>query len=348
MRAPGMTWFKMPLFPWTLYGTAWIQILATPILAVTLMLIAGERLLNIGFFDPSLGGDPILYQHLFWIYSHPAVYIMILPAMGAISEIIPTFSNKSIFGYKVIVISTLAIAFVGYFVWGHHMFTSGMSGTALYTFSILTFLVAIPSAIKVFNWVSTMHKASIQLDPPFFWAVSFLFVFMIGGLSGLALGALSVNVHLHDTAFVVAHFHYIVFGGTGFAFMGAIHYWFPKMWGRMYNTRMATTGWIFFFIGFNTLYLPMFFLGVAGMPRRYYDYVDRFHGPNIISTIGSWVLFTGLMIIIVNLIHAAKNGPVASKDPWGGKTLEWTVDSPPTFENFEEIPVVEKGPYDYR
>ncbi|SMO70426.1 cytochrome c oxidase subunit 1 [Saccharicrinis carchari] len=348
MRAPGMTWFKMPLFPWTLYGTSWIQILATPILAVTLMLIAGERLFNIGFFDPALGGDPILYQHLFWIYSHPAVYIMILPAMGAISEIIPTFANKSIFGYKVIVLSTLAIAFVGYFVWGHHMFTSGMSGTALYTFSILTFLVAIPSAIKVFNWVSTMHKASIQLEPPFFWAASFLFVFMIGGLSGLALGALSVNVHLHDTAFVVAHFHYIVFGGTGFAFIGAIHYWFPKMWGRMYNARMATTGWIFFFIGFNALYLPMFFLGVAGMPRRYYDYVDRFHGPNIISTIGSWVLFTGLAIIIFNLIHAAKNGPRASKDPWGGKTLEWTVDSPPTVENYEEIPLVEKGPYDYR
>ncbi len=348
MRAPGMTWFKMPLFPWTLYGTGWIQILATPIVGITLLMVVGERVLNIGFFDPALGGDPILYQHLFWIYSHPAVYIMILPAMGAISEIIPTFANKSIFGYKVIVISTLAIAFVGYFVWGHHMFTSGMSGTALYTFSILTFLVAIPSAIKVFNWVSTLHKASIQLEPPFFWAASFLFIFMIGGLSGLALGALSVNVHLHDTAFVVAHFHYIVFGGVGFAFMGAIHYWFPKIWGRMYNKNLATTGWIMFFIGFNTLYLPMFFLGVAGMPRRYYDYVERFHGPNIVSTIGSWVLFIGLFIIIYNLIRSAKKGPIASKNPWGGRTLEWTVDSPPTLENFEEIPFVEKGPYDYR
>ncbi|WP_066632521.1 cytochrome c oxidase subunit I [Labilibacter marinus] len=347
LRAPGMTWFKMPLFPWTLYGTSWIQILATPIVGITLLMIVGERLLNIGFFDPALGGDPILYQHLFWIYSHPAVYIMILPAMGAISEIIPTFANKSIFGYKAIVISTLAIAFVGYFVWGHHMFTSGMSGTALYTFSFLTFLVAIPSAIKVFNWVSTLHKASIQLETPFFWAASFLFVFMIGGLSGLALGALSVNVHLHDTAFVVAHFHFIVFGGVGFAFMGAIHYWFPKIWGRMYNARLATTGWIMFFIGFNTLYLPMFFLGISGMPRRYYDYVERFHGPNIVSTIGSWVLFIGLFVIIFNLIRSAKKGPIAPKNPWGGKTLEWTVDSPPTLENFEEIPVVEKGPYDY-
>ncbi len=348
MRAPGMTWFKMPLFPWTLYGTGWIQILATPIVGITLLMIVGERVLNIGFFDPALGGDPILYQHLFWIYSHPAVYIMILPAMGAISEIIPTFANKSIFGYKAIVLSTLAIAFVGYFVWGHHMFTSGMSGTALYTFSLLTFIVAIPSAIKVFNWVSTLHKASIQLEAPFFWAASFLFVFMIGGLSGIALGALTTNIHLHDTAFVVAHFHFIVFGGVGFAFMGAIHYWFPKIWGRMYNARLATTGWMIFFIGFCTLYLPMFFLGFSGMPRRYYDYVEEFHGPNVVSTIGSWVLALGLIIILYNLIRSATKGEVATKNPWGGRTLEWTVDSPPSLENFDEIPVVTRSPYDYR
>ncbi|HKK11175.1 MAG TPA: cbb3-type cytochrome c oxidase subunit I [Bacteroidales bacterium] len=347
MRAPGMGWFKMPLFPWTLYGTAWIQLLATPVVGITLLMVVAERVLQIGFFDPALGGDPVLYQHLFWIYSHPAVYIMILPAMGAISEIIPTFARKSIFGYKAIVASTMAIAFVGYFVWGHHMFTSGMSGTALYTFSILTFLVAIPSAIKVFNWVSTLHKASIHSSVPFFWAISFIFVFMIGGLSGLVLGALATNVHLHDTAFVVAHFHFIVFGGTGFAFMAAIHYWFPKFYGRMYDKAWAKIGWVVFVIGFLSLYLPMFYLGIAGMPRRYYDYLPEFHGPNILSSLGAFVMITGLVIIITNLVRSARNGEIASKDPWKGRTLEWTVDSPPSLENFDEIPEVVHGPYDY-
>jgi cytochrome c oxidase subunit 1 len=348
MRAPGMTWMKMPLFPWALYGTAWIQLLATPIIGITLLMTVGERLFNIGFFDPALGGDPILYQHLFWIYSHPAVYVMILPAMGAISEILPTFAQKTIFGYKAIIFSTLAIAFVGYFVWGHHMFTSGMSGTALYVFSILTFLVAIPSGIKVFNWVSTIYKGSINLKTPFYWAVSFIFVFMIGGLTGLVLGALATNVHVHDTHFVVAHFHFIVFGGVGFAFMGAIHYWFPKMYGRMYDETWANMGWLIFFIGFNTLYLPMFYLGIAGMPRRYFDYMPQFHGGNIISSFGAIIMITGLLIIITNLVRSARFGPISTeRNPWNGKTLEWTVESPPSLENFEEIPVIEKGPYEY-
>ncbi len=347
MRAPGMSWFKMPLFPWSLYATAWIQVIATPIVGVTLLMIIAERTLNIGFFNPALGGDPILYQHLFWIYSHPAVYIMILPAMGAISEIIPTFSRKTIFGYKAIIASTVAIAFVGYFVWGHHMFTSGMSGVALYTFSILTFLVAIPSAIKVFNWVSTMHKASINLQTPFYWAVSFIFVFMIGGFSGLVLGALSTNVHLHDTHFVVAHFHFIVFGGTGFAFFGAMHYWFPKVFGRQYDAGWANIGWLTFFIGFVTLYGPMFYLGIAGMPRRYYDYVEVFHGGNIISSFGAIILIAGAGIIIANLVKSAIYGEEAKQNPWGGITLEWQVPSPPPLENFDEIPHITKGPYDY-
>lgn len=349
MRAPGLTWFKLPMFVWTLYGTAWIQILATPVVGITLLLTAMERLLGVGIFDPAKGGDPILYQHLFWIYSHPAVYIMILPAMGAISEIIPVFSRKTLFGYKPLVLSTLAIALVGYFVWGHHMFTSGMSGTALYAFSFLTFLVAIPSAIKVFNWVATMHKGSLILKTPFLWALSFIFVFMIGGLSGLVLGSLATNVHVHDTHFVVAHFHFIVFGGTGYAFMAALHYWFPKMFGRMYDEGWANLGWGIFFIGFLALYLPMFYLGILGMPRRYFDYLPDFHGGNILSSLGAILMVSGLLIVIANLIRSARHGKkITDKNPWGGKTLEWTVDTPPTLENFEEIPVVENYPYNYK
>jgi cytochrome c oxidase subunit 1 len=348
MRAPGMTWLRMPLFPWTLYGTGWIQLLATPVVGITLLMVAAERVLNIGFFDPALGGDPILYQHLFWIYSHPAVYIMILPAMGAISEIIPTFARKTIFGYRAIVLSTLAIAFVGYFVWGHHMFTSGMSGTALYTFSILTFLVAIPSAIKVFNWVSTMHQGSINPRIPFYWAASFIFLFMIGGLTGLVLGSLATNVHVHDTYFVVAHFHYVMFGGVGFAFFAAIHYWFPKMFGRMYNFNWARIGWLIFFIGFNTLYGPMFYLGIKGMPRRYYDYLEGFTGPHVVSSIGAIVLIIGLFIVLINLIIGARKGPKAEANPWGGSTLEWTIPSPPPTLNFDKIPEVTTGPYVYK
>lgn len=348
MRAPGMTWFKMPLFPWALYGTAWIQLLATPIVGITLIMVVLERVFQIGFFDPALGGDPILYQHLFWIYSHPAVYIMILPAMGAVSEILPTFAQKTIFGYKAIVVSTIAIAFVGYFVWGHHMFTAGMSGTAMFVFSLLTFLVAIPSAIKVFNWISTLYKGSIRLETPFFWAASFIFVFMVGGLSGLVLGSLATDTYVHDTHFVVAHFHYIVFGGVGFAFMGAMHYWFPKIYGRMYDTTWANIGWIFFFIGFNFLYGTMFYLGISGMPRRYFDYIERFHTGNIISTIGSWVMVFGLVIIVSNLIKSAKSGPIAPANPWNGKTLEWQTSSPPPLENFETQPIVTEGPYEYK
>lgn len=349
MRCPGMSWFKMPLFPWTLYGTAWIQLLATPVVGITLLMVILERTLSIGFFDPALGGDPVLYQHLFWIYSHPAVYIMILPAMGVISEIIPTFSQKHIFGYKALIVSTMAIAFVGYFVWGHHMFTSGMSGKSLYAFSLLTFLVAIPSAIKVFNWVSTMHKASINLKTPFYWAVAFIFVFMVGGLSGIVLGSLATDVYLHDTAFVVGHFHYIVFGGTGFAFLGAIHYWFPKIYGRMYDAKWANTGLMIMFIGFNALYAPMFYLGMMGMPRRYFDYLPEFHAANILSTMGSWVMAMGIIIIIINLIRSARHGEKGEMNPWNGKTLEWTVPSPPPVLNFDKIPEIGEndGPYEY-
>lgn len=347
MRAPGMTWTKMPLFPWSLYATGWIQLLATPVIGITLLLIIAEKLFNIGFFDPTLGGDPLLYQHLFWTYSHPAVYIMILPAMGAISEIISTLSHKTVFGYRFMIGSMLAIAVVGYFVWGHHMFTSGMSNVSMYTFSLLTFLVAIPSAIKVFNWISTMHKGSIDLRTPFYWALAFIFVFMIGGFTGLILGSLAANIHLHNTHFVVAHFHYIVFGGTGFAFFGAMHYWFPKITGRMYDERWANIGLVTFFIGFNLLYGLMLYLGYEGMPRRYFDYDESFHLGNIYSTLGSIIMYAGLAIIIINLLVSLRNKVPAQANPWGGSTLEWTIPSPPPVENFEEIPQITKKIYHY-
>lgn len=346
MRAPGMGFFRMPLFIWSLYGTAWIQLLATPVVGITFLMVVADRLLHIGFFDPAQGGDPILYQHLFWIYSHPAVYIMILPAMGAITEIITTFSHRTVFGYKAIAMSSLAIAFVGYLVWGHHMFTSGMSETARLVFSFLTFLVAIPSAIKVFNWTATMYKGSISLEPPFWWAMAFIFIFMIGGLTGLVLGSVSTDVHVTDTMFVVAHFHYIVFGGAGLAFFAALHYWYPKMFGKMYNKKVANRGLLLLFIGFNLLYFPMFILGMMGMPRRYYDYLPEFATPNLISTIGSWVLGTALVIVVVNLLRAKKGTPEEIDDPWGGRTLEWKIQSPPWIENFEEIPTVEHEPYE--
>jgi cytochrome c oxidase subunit 1 len=342
-----MTWFRLPLFIWGIYATAWVQILATPVIGITLVLIMLERFFGVGVFDPMKGGDPILYQHLFWIYSHPAVYIMILPAMGVISEVIPVFARKRIFGYKAIAFSSIAIASVGSLVWGHHMFVSGQSDLASVIFSLLTFLVAVPSAIKVFNWVATLYKGSIDLKPPLLFALTFIFLFAIGGLTGLFQGALAVNMHLHDTYWVVGHFHYIIFGGMGFGFFSGLHYWFPKMFGRMYNERRATFSWLILFIGFNILYFPMLILGWQGMPRRYYDYPAQFHTPQLIATIGSWILVAGLIMMFVNLFQAFRKGEKAKDNPWGGATLEWQIPSPPPAENFEKIPIVKKGPYEF-
>jgi cytochrome c oxidase subunit I len=347
MRAPGMTFFKMPLFPWSLYATAWIQVLATPVIGITLLMLIAERWFKIGFFDPALGGDPILFEHLFWIYSHPAVYIMILPAMGVITEIIPTMSQKKIFGYKAIALSSLAIALVGYLVWGHHMFTSGMSLTARWLFSFLTFIVAVPSAIKVFSWTSTMYKGSISLQPPMLYSLGFMFLFMIGGLTGLILGSLATDVHVHDTSFVVAHFHYIIFGGMGFAFFGAIHYWIPKMYGRMYNIRRANWAFGILFLGFNLLYFPLFVIGLQGMPRRYFDYLPQFHTGHFISSIGAFILATGIILMISNIVRGVRKGEKAPMNPWNGVTLEWQIPSPPPLENFEEIPTITEPPYNF-
>ena len=347
MRAPGMSWYKMPLFVWALYSTAWVQILATPIIGITLLMVIVERVFGVGIFDPALGGDPVLYQHLFWIYSHPAVYIIILPALGVVSEIIPVFARRTIFGYTFIAYSSIAIAFFGSLVWAHHMFTVGMSNTGMFVFSLLTFLVSIPSAIKVFNWVATLYKGSISLEAPMLYILAFIVQFSIGGFTGLMLGALAVNIHVQDTYFVVGHFHYVMFGGTGFGLFAAMHYWFPKMFGRMYNRRAAFVGWLFTTVGFNLLYFPFFFLGYLGMPRRYYDYLPEYQAYHVISTVGSWILVAGLIVMFVNLLIALRKGGKAPADPWGGRTLEWTIASPPPVENFHTIPAITHGPYDY-
>lgn len=347
LRAEGMGWLRMPLFPWALYATAWIQVLATPILSITVVLIAIERLLGMGIFDPARGGDPILYQHLFWIYSHPAVYIMILPAMGVVSDIIPVFCRKPIFGYKTILGSSLAIAFAGSLVWAHHMFVSGMSDTAVMVFSFLTFIVAVPSAVKVFNWLSTMYKGSIRPEPPLIYALGFIFLFAMGGITGLVLGSAGTDMHVHDTYFVVGHFHYVIFGGTGMGLFASMHYWFPKIYGRMYNKKIATWASLIVVLGINGLYFPMYLLGLAGMPRRYYDYLPQYTDLHQLSTYGSWITFAGLALMFWNLWTSRRNGRPTGMNPWGAATLEWTVPSPPPTHNFDEDPVVTHGPYQY-
>lgn len=348
LRAPGLTMNRLPLFVWALYATSIIQILATPVLGITLLLISAEKLLGVGIFDPKLGGDPVLFQHFFWFYSHPAVYIMILPAMGVISELIATFSKKTIFGYTAIAYSSLAIAGVSFIVWGHHLFVSGQSEIAGLTFSFLTMLVGVPTAIKTFNWVATMYKGSIRLDAPMLYAIGFLFLFTIGGVTGIMLATIGIDVHFHDTYFVVAHFHYVMVGGVLMAFMGAILYWFPKMFGKMTNDTIGRISWVFVFTGFNVTFFPQFILGAMGMPRRYYDYIAPYTSLNQISTIGAFLIGFGFLVGLVAIIHGLLKGEAASANPWGGTTLEWHVPSPPPHENFEQTPIVNEGPYEYR
>ena len=347
LRCPGMTWFRMPLFVWAIYSTSILQVLATPVIGITLILLVIERVVGIGFFDPKYGGDPVLFQHFFWFYSHPAVYIMILPAMGIISEIIPTMSQKTIFGYKAIAYSSLGLALVSFLVWGHHMFTSGQSVLANFLFSLLTMGTAVPSAVKMINWTATLYKGSIKLATPMLYAIGFLFTFGIGGLTGIILGTLSADMHFQDTYFVVAHFHYVMMGGGAIALFGGIFYWFPKMTGRMYHEGMGKLSFWLFFVGFNVCFMAQFILGVNGMPRRYHDYDPMYAGWNFVSTIGSWGIALGVFFIGLNCIYSWRRGAKAPMNPWGGKTLEWSAASPPVLENFEHTPTVTSGPYEY-
>ena len=348
LRPPGMTWFRMPLFVWALYSTSILQVLATPVLGITLLLLMVERVMNIGIFDPSLGGDPVLFEHFFWFYSHPAVYIMILPAMGVMSELVTTFCRRNIFGYKYIAYSSIAIAVISFLVWGHHLFVSGQSDFASMLFSLLTFLVAIPSAIKIFNWIATMYKGSIDAKSPFLYFVAFILLFCIGGFTGIVLGSLSLDVNLHDTYFVVAHFHYTMMGGVLMAFLGAVHYWWPKMIGKMYNELLAKIACFLIVIGFNVVFFPQFLMGAKGMPRRYHVYDPEFHVYHVISTVGSWILAVGFIMVLYYLIQSLRNGEKAPDNPWGSLTLEWKTTSPPILENFESTPSVTCGPYEYK
>ena len=346
MRPEGMGWFRMPLFLWGLYATALIQVLATPILGITVLLLIAERVLGIGIFDPALGGDPVLFQHFFWFYSHPAVYIMILPAMGIISELVSVYSRKTIFGYRMIAYSSIAIAIFSFFVWGHHLFTSGQSSLANLVFSALTFSVSIPSAIKVFNWIATMYKGEVKLDTPMIYALAFIVLFGIGGLTGLFLGSLSTDVHLHDTYFIVAHFHYTMMGSVMIAFLGGLHHWWPKMFGRMYSEKWGRIAATMIFIGFNVTFFTQFIMGSKGMPRRYYNYPEEFEIYHVISSIGSYLLAVGLFLTAGYLIHSLIAGRKAPDNPWGGATMEWQAASPPDHHNFTSKPIL-TDPYDY-
>ncbi len=347
MRAPGLTWFRLPLFVWAQYATSLIMVLATPVLAMTLVLVFIERIFHVGIFDPNLGGDPVLFQHLFWFYSHPAVYIMILPSMGIISEVISCFSRKRVFGYDFIAFSSIGIAFLGFLVWGHHMFMSGQSVYASMVFSLLTFLVAIPSAIKVFNWTATLYKGSISYDTPMLYVMGFIGLFTIGGLTGIFLGTLGLDMHVHDTYFVVAHFHYVMVGGVIMAYLGGLHFWWPKMTGKMYPEIWARIASVIIFVGFNLTFFPQFILGYLGMPRRYHVYPEEFQVLNVMSTAGASVLGLGYLIPLIYFLWSLKYGKNAGSNPWKAKGLEWETSSPPPQHNFHEIPVVTEEAYAY-
>ena len=347
MRAPGLTWSRLPLFVWAHYATSLIFVLGTPVIAVTILMVALERGLHLGIFDPALGGDPILFQHLFWFYSHPAVYIMILPAMGVISELVQGMARKQIFGYSFVALSSMAIAVLGFLVWGHHMFVSGQSTYAGLVFSGISFLVAIPSAVKVFNWTATLYKGSISLDTPMLYALGFIGLFTIGGLTGLFLASLGLDVHVHDTYFVVAHFHYIMVGGAIMGYLGGLHYWWPKISGRIYPEGWGRVAAIIIFVGFNLTFFPQFILGYLGMPRRYHYYPEEFQILHVMSSAGASILAVGYLLPLVYFTWSMRYGRRAGPNPWDARGLEWEIDSPPPTENFAGQPVVTAKTYEY-
>jgi cytochrome c oxidase subunit 1 len=347
LRAPGMTWGRLPLFVWSIYATSLVLVLATPVLSITLVLIMADRLFGIGVFDPAIGGDPLLYQHLFWFYSHPAVYIMILPALGVVSELVAAAARKPIFGYQAVAGSSVAIAVLGFLVWGHHMFVSGQSPYASAVFSFLSLAVAVPSGIKVYNWTATLYKGHISLDPPFLFAMSFIGLFVVGGLTGLILAMLAVDVHVHDTYFVIAHFHYIMVGGTVSAYFGALHFWWPKITGRTYSLVWGKLTAVLIFLGFNLTFFPQFILGYLGMPRRYHVYPPEFQVYHVLSSAGASILAVGYLLPFTYLLYSLRFGERASANPWDVTGLEWSVPSPPPKGNFDEMPVVSRAPYDY-
>jgi cytochrome c oxidase subunit 1 len=347
LRAPGITWMKMPLFIWALYATSVIQVLATPVLGITLLLTAVENVFGFGIFDPARGGDPILFQHMFWFYSHPAVYIMILPAMGAITEVLCAFARKNIFGYKAVAFSSLGIAFVGFFTWGHHLFTSGQSTVDAGIFGVLSMFVGIFTAIKVFNWTATLYKGSVSFQTPFAYVVAFIFFLIFGGMTGVALATVSLDVHWQDTYYVVAHFHFIMVGGTVTGFLAALHYWWPKITGKTYSEKWGLVAAVFIFLGFNFTFIPQFLLGNSGMPRRYYSYPERFWPLNVASSAGSSVLALGFLMVAAYLLLSLKYGKPAGPNPWGSRGYEWNTLSPPPEENFLEQPAYPRAPHDY-
>ncbi|WP_156680369.1 cytochrome c oxidase subunit I [Sphingomonas profundi] len=343
MRAPGMTLHKMPLFAWSVLITAFLLLLALPVLAAAITMLLTDRNFGTTFFDPAGGGDPILYQHLFWFFGHPEVYIMILPGFGMVSHIISTFSRKPIFGYLGMAYAMVAIGVVGFIVWAHHMFTTGLDVNTKMYFTAATMVIAVPTGIKIFSWIATMWGGSLRFPTPMLWAIGFIFMFTVGGVTGVVLANGGVDNYMHDTYYVVAHFHYVLSLGAVFSLFAGFYYWFAKMWGRQYNELLGQIHFWMFFVGVNVLFFPMHFLGLDGMPRRIPDYPDAFREYNHLATIGYMIMAASMVVFFVNIFYSLFAGKRVGNSPWGegATTLEWTLSSPPPYHQFETLPRID-------